>query len=277
MMKEEQPKIQSIDKRNKKEKQQTPDKRKYAVPAVETTFKILTLLSRNRFRESTLTEISNALSLGPPTCFRILHLLEELSIVRYLKDKKRYTLGPYLVVLGERAKEHLDYISLSMPYLENISKETGQTSVLIHRVGESKLTIVAKVEGAEFGIHVSIGRHYSIADGAYGKCYLAYMDQQDREYVLRNKAGLKSFSEVELIELEDEFEEIIRNGYATTYGEYVKGICGVAAPIFIEDGKVEMSIALLGLTAQLSKVENRSHGELVREAAKEISKKIRGR
>ena len=81
------------------------EKRKYSVPALENAFGILKLLSRKRFRESTVTEIANALSLSPATCYRILQSLEGLSIVRYLEDKKRYTLGPYLVVLGERAKE----------------------------------------------------------------------------------------------------------------------------------------------------------------------------
>lgn len=109
-------------------------KTKYSVPALENAFAILSLLSRTRFRESTVTEIANALSLSPATCYRILQSLEKLSIVRYLEDKKRYTLGPYLVVLGERAKEHLDYISIIMPYLEKLTKESGMTSFLVNKI-----------------------------------------------------------------------------------------------------------------------------------------------
>ena len=90
--------------------QKEKEKKKYSVPALENAFSILKLLSRKRFQESTVTEIANALQLSPATCYRILQSLETLSIVRYLEDKKRYTLGPYLVVLGERAKEHLDYL-----------------------------------------------------------------------------------------------------------------------------------------------------------------------
>jgi DNA-binding IclR family transcriptional regulator len=256
--------------------QESQKKRKYSVPAVEITFRILRLLSRNRFRESTLTEIANALSLAPATCYRILHLLEELSIVRYEKNKKRYTLGPYLVVLGERAKEHLDYISIIMPYLESITKETGLTSVLVNRVGEDNLTFIAKVEGADYGINVSIGRHFSITDGAYGKCFLAYMDKKERKYFLRNSVGLKTFTEEEIVKLDHEFEEIKSIGYASTYGEYIKGICGVAVPIFIDDSNVEMSVSLIGLTAQITKEDIHSYGLLIRNAVEEITQKIRG-
>ena len=120
------------------------EKRKYSVPALENAFGILKLLSRKRFRESTVTEIANALSLSPATCYRILQSLEGLSIVRYLEDKKRYTLGPYLVVLGERAKEHLDYISIIMPYLESLTKETNMTSILVNRIGDEKISHCSK-------------------------------------------------------------------------------------------------------------------------------------
>jgi DNA-binding IclR family transcriptional regulator len=252
------------------------EKRKYSVPAVETTFRILRLLSRKRFRESTLTEIATALSISPATCFRILHLLEELSIVRYEKSAKRYTLGPYLVVLGERAKEHLNYISICMPYLESVSKQTGLTSALANQIGDNKLTFVAKVEGSDFGINVSVGRHFAITDGAYGKCFMAFMDKAERDYHLRNGEGLRTLSEEEIVSLEQELEEVKRDGYAISYGEYIKGICGVAAPIFSDDEKVEMSIALMGMTAQFNKKELHSMGLLIKSAAEEITQKIRG-
>jgi DNA-binding IclR family transcriptional regulator len=252
------------------------EKRKYSVPAVETTFKILTLLSRKRFHESTITEIANALSLSPATCFRILQLLEDLSIVRYEKKNRRYTLGPYLVVLGERAKEHLNYLSISLPYLEMITKKTGFTSVLVNRVGEDKVTFIAKVEGADFGVNVSIGRHFSITDGSYGKCFLAYMDQKDREYYLTNSEGLRTLSEQELTQLEHEFEEIKIDGYGKSYGEYIKGIFSVAAPVFSDSSTIEMSISLLGMTAQIKEAELDSYGLMIKDAAAEITREIRG-
>ncbi|CAH0265243.1 HTH-type transcriptional regulator KipR [Peribacillus sp. Bi96] len=251
------------------------EKRKYSVPAVENAFEILKLLSRNRFRESTVTEIANALSLSPATCFRILQSLEGLSIVRYLDDKKRYTLGPYLVVLGERAKEHLDYINIIMPHLENLTKETGMTSILVNKIGEQKLAIVAKVEANDFGVSVSVGRHFSITDGSFGMCFLAYIDQSSREYFLKKEQGLKTFSEEDIHVIEQEIDHIRKNGYHITYGEYIKGLCGIAAPIFSHENKVEMSIAVIGFSSQYEKEDLHSIGSLIKGAADEISKKIK--
>ncbi|MGE7778904.1 IclR family transcriptional regulator [Peribacillus sp. NPDC097264] len=251
------------------------EKRKYSVPALENAFQILKLLSRKRFRESTITEIATALSLSPASCYRILQSLEEFAIVRYEKDKKRYTLGPYLVVLGERAKEHLDYISIVMPYLEKLTKETGLTSILVNKVSDEKVAIIAKEEGNDFGVNVSIGRHFSITDGSFGMCFLAYLDKEQREHYLRQDRGLKTFTSVEIQLLEKDIERVRNDGYCITYGEYLKGICGIAAPIFSDENKVELSIALVGLTAQFDRADLLNKGMLTKEVADEISIRIR--
>lgn len=250
------------------------EKKKYSVPAVENAFEILKLLSRKRFRESTITEIATALSLSPATCFRILQSLESLSIVRYLDDKKRYTLGPYLVVLGERAKEHLDYISIIMPYLENLTKETGMTSILVNRVTEEKLAIIAKSEASDFGVSVSVGRHFSITDGSFGMCFLAYEEKDLREYYLKELPGLIPFSEEEFKSYEDNINNLKNDGYVITYGEYIKGLCGIAAPIFNSRNKVELSIVLIGFNSQNEKEELHTKGMLIKQASKEISQKM---
>lgn len=252
------------------------EKRKYSVPAVDTAFKILTLLSRKKFYKSNLSEIAKALSLTPTTCYRILQQLEELSIVRYDKSSKRYSLGPYLVVLGERAKENFFDISIIIPYLEMISEKTGLTSVLVNRIGETRSTIIAKVEGRDFGINVSVGRHFSVVDGAYGKCFLAYMEEEESDGLLRMSRGLRTISDKEINELKSEFAVIRENGYATTFGEYINGIFGVAAPIFNNDEKVDMVICLFGMTAQCEEDELSMKGELLKSVANDISIKIRG-
>lgn len=250
------------------------EKRKYSVPALENAIEILKLLSRKRFKESTTTEIANALSLNPASCFRILQSLEQFSLVRYEKNNKRYTLGPYLVVLGERAKEHLNYIAIIKPYLEELTKQTGLTSMLVNKVSDDKLAIVSKVEGNDFGIHVSIGRHFSIIDGAFGMCFLAFLDKEERDYYLKQDNGLRSFDEEEIHAIGESIQRVREDGYYVTFGEYIKGICCVAAPIFSDGDKVELSIALVGLTAQIEKSELSNHGELTKKAAIEVTKLI---
>ncbi|MEK4426120.1 IclR family transcriptional regulator [Solibacillus sp. FSL K6-1523] len=253
---------------------ETKERKKYSVPALENAVQILKLLSRNRFKESTVTEIANALALNPATCYRILQSLEEFSFVRYERVNKRYTLGPYLVVLGERAKEHLNYLAIIKPYLEQLTQQTGLTSMLVNKVSDDKVAILSKVEGNDFGIHVSIGRHFSITDGAFGMCFLAFLEKEERDYHLKQDGGLKTFDEAEIDSIEESIQKVREEGYYVTFGEYLKGICCVAAPIFADGNKVDLSIALVGLTAQIDKSELSEKGELMKKAANEITNKI---
>ncbi|MDQ0269681.1 IclR family transcriptional regulator [Cytobacillus purgationiresistens] len=260
-----------------KKKEEKKEKRKYNVPAVDSAFKILTLLSRKKFSKSNLTEIAKALSLTPTTCYRVLQKLEELSVIRYDQSSKRYSLGPYLVVLGERAKENILDLSVIEPYMEEITEETGLTSFLVNRIGQKKSTIISKVEAEQFGINVSVGRHFSVVDGAYGKSLLAFMDEDESDELIRMNDGLRPLSEEEISNLKEELKEVREKGYAIAFGEYIEGIAGVAAPIFNNRETVEMSIALVGMTTQLKGEEAVRMGERIKKVADEISYKLGGR
>lgn len=250
----------------------TTEKNKYEVPAVKASFRILHLLSSGKFRESNLSEIARELGLTPTSCYRLLQQLKELSVVRFDESSKKYTLGPYLVALGERARESLDYISISMPYLERLTETTGLTTVLVNEVGENRLTHVAKVEGQEFGLKVPIGRHYSFLQSSYGTCFLTFMDEKRREEHLRSE----HLTQEEQQELEREFEQIRSRGFAVFVGEKrFAGIFGVAAPIFSQQGKVEMCAAFVGLAAQFDEEQlYQELGPKIKQTAAEITAEI---
>jgi len=249
-------------------------KKKYSVPAVDTAFKLITLLSRKKYKSSTLTEIANALDLNPTTCFRILYELQQLSVVKYEPRTKRYALGPYLVVLGERAKEHMNDLSLINSYLEMMTTKTGITSFLVSRVGRNRSTIVSKVEGDNFGVRVSVGRHFDLLDGAYGKCIIAYANQADLNYCLQSNAGVRDYEQKKLEDLKKELDEVKKNGYAISINETINGIFGVAAPIINFNNQVEMSIAFAGVSAQYKIEDLQPLIDLVKSSAEEISSKL---
>ncbi len=250
------------------------NEKKYSVPAVDTAFKIITLLSRKKYQKSTLTEIANALTLSPTTCFRILYELQQLFIVNYDSRTKRYTLGSYLVVLGERAKEHMHDLSIINAYLEKMTAETGLTSYLVSKVGRNRSTIVSKVEGENYGVKVSIGRHFDLVDGSYGKSIIAYANETDLTYCLKSSKRIQSFTEQEIADLKNELLEVKRNGYAISYDEAIKGIFGVGAPIINFNNQVEMSITFVGMCAQYKRDELQPLIDIVKTAAQEISEKL---
>jgi DNA-binding IclR family transcriptional regulator len=255
---------------------ETDGKKKYSVPAVETSFKILRLLSTDRFRESTLTEIANAIGANPSTCFRVLHLLEELSVVHYNKRTKRYTLGPYLVILGERAKEFMNYITICKPYLEKVRNRTGLTTVLIQKVNKTRLASIDKIEGSEFSINVSLGRRYGIGEGSFGMCFIAHLDAEKRAELLQHSKIYQSKTDEEKAEYLKELDKVREQGYAITYGDFTPGIFGLAAPIYSEEQDVILAISSFGSIAAFKKEQLVPMAEFIRDTALEVSRKLTG-
>ena len=256
---------------DKTEKNTTVEK-KYSVPAVVNAFEILKVLSRKKYKESTLTEIANAVGLTPATCYRLLQQLKELSLVRYDNTKKRYTLGTYLVVLGERAKENLDFIKISEPYLEEVTRRTGLTSLLVSRVDDMRLTQIAKHEGENYGINISIGRHFNIFDGdSYGKCFLAFMEEAERKELIDRVLD----DEAEKAALEEELATYRELGFVIRYSSGEKnrfpGIFGISCPIFLEPGNLELCLSVVGMTAQFSEEEVR---EVIAPQLKQVADRL---
>lgn len=105
-------------------------------------------------------------------------------------------------------------------------------------------------------------------------CFLAYMDKDLRNYYLKQERGLKSFSDEEIALMDGIIEKIKQEGFYITYGEYIKGMCGIAAPIVSSGNTVDMSISLIGSTSQYEMEDLEKRAILIKEAAYEISKKI---
>ena len=61
-----------------------------------------------------------------------------------INEQSSTHLGPYLVVLGERAKEHLYDLSLINSYLEKMTAETGLTPFLSLELEEIVLQLSLK-------------------------------------------------------------------------------------------------------------------------------------
>ena len=75
--------------------------------------------------------------------------------------------------------------------------------------------------------------------------------------------------------MDENIEKIRHNGYYITYGEYLKGMCGIAAPIISLGNTVEMSISLIGSTSQYDLEDLQKRALLIKDAASQISKQIR--
>lgn len=249
------------------------EQRRSEVPALESTIKILNYLSRYSHHKSTLSDISKAININKSTCHRILKVLEHHNFIFYNQEKKQYSLGSYLVVLGARASEFIDYLEISKPYLKELCNDTQQTIVLLEPVSDDRLVYIAKEEPQlHIRVTVSIGQRFPLTSASFGKCYLAFMDEAKSLEIVK-KIGLKQFTSKTITDIDLFMEELRRVrtlGYAESYGEHTKGVCGVAAPIFDLNGNVKQVIGCLFLMSNPER-DTPKYGNKVLEVAKTLT------
>lgn len=225
------------------------------MPSVALATRILKLLSRFKYKSCSLTDISELLSVNKTTCLRVLRTLEQEDFVKYEEETRKYSLGPYLIPLGNRAVELIDTVSLAVTELKAIAEQTGLTTVLVERLQNNRLIYIASAEPPreEVRISVSVGQQFPTAGAAFGRCFLAYDDRAEWDLFIEQR-GLVRYTQnsvVDPVEFIQKLEDIRKQGYAVSHGELTPGISAIAVPIFGRSGKVELVLACLCLTSEV--------------------------
>lgn len=224
----------------------------YSVPAVITASRILKLLARSKYRQCTLTEISQLLAINKSTCLRVLRTLQQEELVRYNERTRMYTLGSYLVVLGNRASDFLDDLSLAQSHLTALARDTGHTAILAQRAGADKWICIAKEEPpVEVRITITIGQQFPIEGTSLGKCFLAFDDEEDES----------------LADARERRSVISMDGFRP-------GISSAASQIFNRNREVAYVLAVLAVTQAVSQREMQELAGRVRLEADRISSQI---
>src|SRR5258708_21482114 len=113
----------------------------YAVPSVALAAQALKLLSRHKYKSSSLKDIARKLGASPTTCLRVLRTLEREDFVHYDHETRRYSLGPYLIPLGNRAAELNDAFARAATEIRRVASQTGLTTALVQRCDDRPVYI----------------------------------------------------------------------------------------------------------------------------------------
>ncbi|HET8906694.1 MAG TPA: IclR family transcriptional regulator [Ktedonobacterales bacterium] len=248
----------------------------YAVPSVELAARALKLLSRHKYRSTSLKDIARRLDASPTTCLRVLRTLEREDFVRYDQETRKYSLGPYLIPLGNRAAELNDAFARASVEIKRVAVQTGLTTVLVQRWDDRPVYIASAeppTDDIRFSrLGISIGQATPLTAGAHGRCFLAYDDES--EWRRHLAAGLRPMTPATITD-PDQFIETLRavrrRGYAISDGEFHRGTTAVDAPIFGKTGQVELVISCVCITSQLDERLLAGIVDAVRASARRLS------
>lgn len=191
----------------------------------------------------------------------------------------KYDLGPLAIQLGLAALRRVDAIDIALHSLAKLT-EAARTDAHICVWGSAGPTVLRWRGGPDdVVVKVNEGLVLPLISSATGRTWCAFQAPDrlkpllDREIAMAagkqgaDRTGIRS-------QLSRITDEISRTGISFSRGERRAGIDALCAPVFDREGKIVLSVTLLGTEGRLN-FDARSEPLLaLRSTAEEISKRI---
>jgi DNA-binding IclR family transcriptional regulator len=230
---------------------------KSRVSTLERAIKMLEYLATSK-EKTRLSDIAAILNIPNGTAYNILKTLEEYKLIEREMSSKQYKLGFKLFQLGN----HVGYIrelrEISLPFMRELTKDSGETSHL-GIMFEEALYFLEIIESPQTTkTRATVGLSLPLNAPAVGKVLLAFQPEEEREKLIYS-IDLPKFTPSTITErerLNEELELIVNQGYAVDNEEVFLGTTCIAAPIFNSSKKIYAALGITGDTVRVKK--NRS-------------------
>jgi DNA-binding IclR family transcriptional regulator len=243
------------------------------VQSVDRAVEILELLAREGWIGA--TDVARALEIHKSTAFRLLATLERHGLVEQSAQTSKYRLGARLPQLASAVTADLDLRRHAHPICERLAEQVGET-VTLDLFENGDVVHIDQITRSSSVVSINwLGRRTPFHCTASGKVFLAFIPDDLGGRVLARK--LKSYTPHTVIdhaELERQLEQIRKVGYGYTTEELEIGLNALAAPVRSADGQVIAAIDLSGPSHRLSVDGLAGFGELTRDAADEVSRRL---
>ena len=249
-------------------------KRSYNITALQRGLRLLQLFSESP-HGLTAKQVAGRSRLPVSTVHRFLANLEGTGFLNCSGDGV-YHLGIACFAIGQAALAQLDIRRVSLPYLQELNRQTRETIHLTVRHGLSAVYVEKLDSPEQLRIHSRIGAAVPLYCTAVGKVMLAYMPEEERERVLP-QLGLKRLTPNtvgNLQELEAELHRVRKNGYACDLEENELHIRCVAAPIWDHAGSVNASLSITAPMVRMAVTRLRQLAPLIQTAGLQISREL---
>jgi DNA-binding IclR family transcriptional regulator len=222
-----------------------------------------------------LTDIARKVGLPLSTTHRLLATLRDVGILEQEGDRDLYRLGLKLLELGSMVLANMEVHREALPFIEELSRESGET-VHLGVFDGSQVVSIEKMDSPHgLASHVTIGKGAPAYCTAVGKALLAFQSEPVLEHICRR--GLTRHTPQTITDpkgLRRELDRVRISGYAVDDREHQPDVRCVAAPIRNHTGRVIASISVSGPASRIPKEGISTLAARVREAAVKLSARL---
>ena len=248
------------------------DRQRVRVQSLGRAFAILEEVARHREGIS-LAELSKLVGLHNSTAFHLAKTLVSLGYIRQERDSKRYRVGLPLFALAASALDEIEMVNIATPVLEELSRETGESSHFAVRMGDA-VVVIARTSGpGAFQLADRVGVVRPAHCTALGKVILASLsDDQLKRFLQRAELRPSTKNSItEVSALLREIAEVRRTGVAFDEGEFNLEVRCVAVPAMDFTGHIVGAIGISGPIWRESSQALQAKAKAVRAAGVQLS------
>jgi IclR family acetate operon transcriptional repressor len=224
----------------------------------------------------TIPALSARLCLAPSTAYRFVGGLRRRGFLN-ATGGGRYQLGPRVLQLAEVARQQLSLVDLSEPVMVDLSRRTGETSLLTTVAGDQALAVrqVAAPQPIRLTFQPGVAR--PLHAGASAKILFAFLDEPRRQRLLRQGQFERHTARTvtDPVRLRHQLDDIRARGYVVTTGEYDEASSAVAAPIRDPGGEI-WALSIVTPAARMTTARLPRLVRAVVEAAQLLEDQLRG-
>ena len=223
-------------------------------------------------QEYRVGELAAMLSVDKSVASRLAATRAERGFLERDSENGAFRLGPEIGRLGLLAtSSRHNLVALAQRSMERLAAEVGETTYLAV-LEHNKVVNVAQAEGHHLiGIGDWVGWRTEPHCTANGKVLLAFAHGKLEALVL------EAFTERTITSadaLRSELEDVRRNGWAASVGEFEEGLHGVAVPVFDASGSCRAALSVAGPSYRMPLSRLPELAVLCNEAAMEIGTRL---
>lgn len=202
--------------------------------------------------ERTHLQIAEELNIPKSSLTQLLKTLVRHRYLAYDAESRGYALGLAIDELAARARTTRNMVDVAQPVLEWLTQETSESSALNYMDGDSHQVVATILSPLRIVAHLRLGDRAPLHATSGGQAMLAYLPAAQQEAYLK-RARYESFAKNSLMDagkVREKLVSIHEQGFSLVNEEFTVGICGIARPVFDQNGH---PIASLNITVPVSR------------------------
>jgi len=205
-----------------------------------------------------LQDVVNKTGIPKVTALRFLRTFVSLKYVSYDTETKLYSLSPRAMSLGYTALSSMDVREVAIPFLEQLSEDTGQ-NVNLGILDGVEVIYVERIKKKQIlNIDLNVGSRLNVYNSSIGQVILAYMERAECDRIVKellNDRNIAIMAGPNGDSLYKKLDDVRKNGYALNDESYVAGVRAIGAPVFNHRGIVDAGINIPVFSHMVSRDE----------------------